>query len=113
MSIRGDRSKTRRMPEWGDLLFSDHVVYLGAPMDVDRFVAYTHALVDMHVSYCPGSIQNISGYEESVRKGLDMYSTLQRRNTKTVSILENCLGPVLTDVYMQKMFPLGFNSGGY
>jgi len=98
-------SKTRHMPEWGGLLFSDSCVYLGAPMDTDRFVEYTHALVDMHLEYKP-AFATAPGYSDQARKGLERYCALQRSNKKTFNILENCLGTVLAEEYMQKiMFP--------
>lgn len=98
-------SKTRHMPEWGGLLFSESCVYLGAPMDTDRFVEYTYALVDMHLEYQP-AVATDPGYPAEAKSGLERYCALQRSNKKTFNILENCLGTVLAEEYMHKiMFP--------
>lgn len=97
-------TSTRPMPEWGGQLFSDKVVYLGAPMDTDRFVNYVHDVVDMHIDYEPAQGKKESS--RGIKKGLQKYCALQRSNKKTFNILENCLGTSLAHEYMEKiMFP--------
>ena len=99
-------SRTRQMPGWGDQLFGNSCVFLGPPMDVDRFVDYTHALSDMHLQYNPSCQIEDPGYGVDVQRGLERYCTLQRSNKKTFNILENCLGTKLAERYMdQIMFP--------
>lgn len=97
-------TSTRKMPVWGDQLFSDKVVYLGAPMDVDRFIGYVHDLVDMHIEYEPA--QGKKDSSKGIKKGLQKYCALQRSNKKTFNILENSLGTTLAHDYMRRiMFP--------